>query len=66
MALTDFLSDEQGNVAGPGSSYVLANKPVDWATEMDELDSSKSLSFRLLTTQLHDHNCISLVGVPLI
>ena len=42
MALTDFLSDEQGNVQGPGTSYVLANKSMDWAAEMDELDASKS------------------------
>ena len=44
MALTDFLSDEQGNVQGPGTSYVLANK-MDWAAEMDELDASKCPSF---------------------
>ena len=42
MALTDFLSDEQGNVQGPGTSYVLANKTMDWAAEMEELDTSKS------------------------
>ena len=41
MALTDFLSDEQGNVQGPGTSYVLANKTMDWAAEMEELDASK-------------------------
>jgi hypothetical protein len=38
MALTDFLSDETGAAQGPGSSYVLANKSMDWAAEMEELD----------------------------
>ena len=54
MALTDFLSDEQGNVQGPGTSYVLANKTMDWAAEMEELDNSKSESHepRLMKTGL--------------
>ncbi|KAL5010960.1 hypothetical protein ScPMuIL_013265 [Solemya velum] len=39
LALTDFLSDERGNVTGPGTSYVLAPKHVDWAAEMDKEES---------------------------
>lgn len=38
MALTDFLSDETGASQGPGTSYVLSNKSMDWAAEMEELD----------------------------
>ena len=38
MALTDFLSDEQG--PSSGTSYVMANK-MDWAAEMEEADASK-------------------------
>ena len=38
MALTDFLSDETGAAQGPGTSYVLANKSMDWAAEMEDLD----------------------------
>ena len=44
MALTDFLSDDTGAPQGPGSSYVLSNKPVDsWAAEMEDLDISEYL-----------------------
>lgn len=45
MALTDFLSDETGSSPAPGTSYVLANKTMDWASEMEEAD------FGMLTNQ---------------
>lgn len=38
MALTDFLSGETGAPQGPGTSYVLSNKSMDWAAEMEEQD----------------------------
>ncbi|KAK3586289.1 hypothetical protein CHS0354_035690 [Potamilus streckersoni] len=39
MALTDFLSDEHGKVQAPVTSYVLANKSVDWASEVEKLEA---------------------------
>ncbi|XP_041372165.1 eukaryotic translation initiation factor 4B-like [Gigantopelta aegis] len=36
LALTEFLTDDKGS-AGPGPSYVLSNKPLDWASEMENL-----------------------------
>ncbi|KAL4229145.1 Eukaryotic translation initiation factor 4B [Mactra antiquata] len=38
MALTDFLSDDTGGSQAPGTSYVLTNKTMDWASEMEEAD----------------------------
>ncbi|XP_046563643.1 eukaryotic translation initiation factor 4B-like isoform X2 [Haliotis rubra] len=39
LALTDFLADDKGG-SGPGTSYVLASKPLDWASEMENMDNT--------------------------
>ena len=38
LNLNEFLADDKG-AGGPGSSYVLASKQVNWGDEMDEQDA---------------------------
>lgn len=42
LALTDFLADDKGG-SGPGTSYVLASKPLDWASEMENMDNTDGM-----------------------
>ena len=37
LNLNEFLADETGT-SGPGSSYVLAAKPLSWGEQMDNQD----------------------------
>ena len=51
LALTEFLTDEKGS-AGPGPSYVLSNKPLDWASEMENLAVSDGMYGLFLVVQV--------------
>lgn len=50
MALTDFLSDE---TQGPGTGFVYASKPVDWAAEMEDTEIGKICLIPKLFDRIH-------------
>ena len=47
LNLNEFLSND-GQSSGPGTSYVLANKPVSWADEMENAELDGMLCFILV------------------
>ena len=48
LNLNEFLADENGQAAGPGQSYVLANKPVNWADEVENEDEACKYMYMFL------------------
>lgn len=60
LNLNEFLSDDKGN-SGPGASYVLANKPVSWADEVENQEAEGNYVNYLLNVLIVDFKIVRFV-----